>query len=62
MLTRDKMPTIPEDLSEFARVHTGPDSWSAETNFESVPPPPGDPEMATPQPPFVALRDLFGIH
>jgi len=56
MLTREKMPTLPEDLSEYARVHTGPGSWSAETNFESVPPPePG----ATPQPPFVKLEDLL---
>jgi len=52
------MPTLPEDLSEYARVHTGPGSWSADTNFESVPPP-SLPETATPQPPFVALRDLL---
>lgn len=27
---RDRMPTIPYDLSEYARLHTGPSSWSAE--------------------------------
>lgn len=54
LTTREKMPTIPEDLSEYARIHTGPGSWSAETNFESVPPP----ELVTPQPPFVDLDEL----
>jgi hypothetical protein len=56
MFTREKMPTIPEDLGEYARIHTGPDSWSAETNFECVP---EERELATPQPPYVALRDLL---
>ena len=55
MLTREKMPTIPEDLSEYARVHTGPGSWSAETNFEAIP---DETEMPTPQAPFVDVRDL----
>jgi hypothetical protein len=27
---RDQMPTLPYDLSEFARIHTGPFSWSDE--------------------------------
>jgi hypothetical protein len=26
---RDKLPTLPCDLSEYARAHTGPYSWSA---------------------------------
>jgi len=26
--TRDRLPTIPEDLSEYAWIHTGPPSWS----------------------------------
>ena len=52
---REKMPTIPEDLSEYARIHTGPGSWSAETNFEQVP---CDDLIATPQPPFVDVRAL----
>jgi len=55
MLTREKMPTIPEDLSEYARIHTGPGSWSAETNFEAVP---REGEMETPQAPFVDVNDL----
>ncbi len=55
MLTREKMPTIPEDLSEYARIHTGPGSWSAETNFEAVP---DETETPTPQAPFVDVRDL----
>ncbi len=25
---RDRLPTIPEDLSEYAWIHTGPPSWS----------------------------------
>ena len=47
---RDIMPTIPEDLSEYARIHTGPGSWSAES-FERV----GEPDFATPEAPFVRL-------
>lgn len=27
---RDRLPTIPYDLTEYARLHTGPSSWSAE--------------------------------
>lgn len=27
---RDRLPTLPEDLSEYAWVHTGPPSWSSE--------------------------------
>ncbi len=26
--TRDRLPTIPVDLSEYAWIHTGPQSWS----------------------------------
>jgi len=53
---RDKMVTIPEDLSEYARIHTGPGSWSAE-NFEASPPS----EFRTPRAPFVSLwRDEDG--
>jgi hypothetical protein len=52
---RDTMPTIPEDLSEYARIHTGPGSWSAETTFEKV----GEPDHVTPRAPFVLLRDLL---
>jgi len=55
MLTREKMPTVPEDLSEYARIHTGPGSWSAETNFEQVP---HGAEVETPLAPFVELRDV----
>lgn len=55
MVTREKMPTIPEDLTEYARVHTGPGSWSAETNFEAMP---HEAEMVTPQAPFVDVREL----
>jgi hypothetical protein len=29
---RDRMPTLPCDLAEFARAHTGPNSWSAYCN------------------------------
>ncbi|MBX3213662.1 MAG: hypothetical protein KF850_16610 [Labilithrix sp.] len=25
---RDRLPTLPEDLSEYAWIHTGPPSWS----------------------------------
>jgi hypothetical protein len=49
---RDKMTTIPEDLSEYARVHTGPGSWSAE-NFEASPNPP---DLRTPRAPYVSLQ------
>ena len=31
---RDRMPTMPYDLSEFARLHTGPSSWSAEPEHD----------------------------
>jgi hypothetical protein len=27
---RDRMPTLPYDLSEYAWLHTGPASWTAE--------------------------------
>ena len=57
MLTREKMPTLPEDLSEYARVHTGPGSWSAETNFEQAHHETAN-EMVTPQAPFVDVREL----
>ena len=49
---RDKMVTIPEDLTEYARIHTGPGSWSAES-FEALPN--KAPEFATPRAPFVSL-------
>jgi hypothetical protein len=26
--SRDRLPTLPEDLSEYAWIHTGPPSWS----------------------------------
>jgi hypothetical protein len=26
---RDRLPTLPFDLTEYARIHTGPESWSA---------------------------------
>jgi hypothetical protein len=29
--TRDRLPTVPCDLSEYARRETGPQSWSAAT-------------------------------
>ena len=48
---RDKMTTIPEDLSEYARVHTGPGSWSAQSFEQS----PQTPEFRTPHAPFVSL-------
>jgi hypothetical protein len=55
-LIRDRMPTIPEDLSEYARIHTGPGSWS-ETGIELAV---TSPEMPTPHPPYVQLsvKDL----
>lgn len=28
---REKYPTLPYDLSEYARLHTGPGSWTDET-------------------------------
>jgi len=31
---RERMPTSPYDLSEFARLHTGPSSWSAEPEHD----------------------------
>jgi hypothetical protein len=31
---REEMPTLVYDLSEFARIHTGPFSWSDETPIE----------------------------
>ena len=49
---RERMPTLPEDLSEYARIHTGPGSWSAES-FEQV----RGPELPTPQAPYVTLGD-----
>ena len=52
---RDKMATIPEDLTEYARVHTGPGSWSAESFEES----PHAPELRTPCAPFVTLDDAL---
>ena len=55
MNARERMPTIPEDLTEYARIHTGPGSWSAE-NFEPVPNP--NDTLATPKPPFVELRKI----
>ena len=27
---RDRLPTLPEDLSEYAWIHTGPPSWSGD--------------------------------
>ncbi len=58
---RDRMPTIPEDLSEYARIHTGPGSWSADTNFEYARAS-AAPDTATPHAPFVRLsaKDLSG--
>ena len=49
---REKLPTIPEDLGEYARIHTGPGSWSADTNFERSA---EAPESATPRAPYVRL-------
>ena len=34
---REEMPTLPYDLSEFARVQTGPFSWTDEAPFEDEP-------------------------
>src|SRR5512140_1096393 len=34
---REEMPTLPYDLSEFARVHTGPFSWTDEAPIEDGP-------------------------
>jgi hypothetical protein len=49
---REKLPTIPEDLGEYARIHTGPGSWSAGTNFQ----PSGlSHEHVTPEAPYVRL-------
>ena len=31
---RPELPTLPYDLSEYARIHTGPSSWSAMTDEE----------------------------
>ena len=52
---RDTLPTIPEDLSEFARIHTGPGSWSAES-FES-PVSGSGPDVPTPSVPAVSWTD-----
>jgi hypothetical protein len=51
---RDTMPTIPEDLTEYARIHTGPGSWSAGTDFHNV----RDADFTTPRAPFVRLLEL----
>lgn len=51
---REKMITLPEDLTEYARIHTGPGSWSAE-NFEQSR---KAPEFSTPRAPFVELNDV----
>lgn len=51
-VVRERMPTIPEDLGEYARIHTGPGSWS-ETAFEFAPT--SSPDIPTPRPPFVEL-------
>jgi hypothetical protein len=50
IVKRDRMPTLPEDLSEYARIHTGPGSWS-ETSFENA----HGPDFPTPRPPYVHL-------
>lgn len=50
---RKEMATLPEDLSEYARIHTGPGSWSADSFEES----PQAPEFRTPRAPFVSLND-----
>lgn len=49
---RETLPTIPEDLGEYARIHTGPESWSAGTNFEIGR---DAPEPPTPAAPYVRL-------
>ncbi len=33
---RDRLPTLPHDLSEYARVATGPSSWSAHRDAEAL--------------------------
>jgi len=33
---RDRLPTLPHDLSEYAREQTGPSSWSAEHDAEAL--------------------------
>ena len=48
---RQQMPTLPEDLSEYARVHTGPGSWSTE-GFEPI----QGSELPTPKAPYVKLQ------
>jgi hypothetical protein len=60
-IMRERMPTIPEDLSEYARIHTGPGSWSAETNFEYIRAS-AAPDFPTPQPPYVrfSVKDITG--
>jgi len=55
-------PTLPYDLREYAQLHTGPDSWTAERVAEVVsletPPPPADllAELDDPLDPEPALR------
>lgn len=49
---REKLPTVPEDLGEYARVHTGPGSWSAETIFARAS---EAAEHVTPAAPYVSL-------
>ena len=34
---RDELPTLPYDLSEFARMHTGPFSWTDELPLDDEP-------------------------
>jgi hypothetical protein len=33
---RDRLPTLPYDLSEYARIETGPSSWSAHRDAEAL--------------------------
>jgi len=33
---RDRLPTLPHDLSEYARTETGPSSWSAHPHAEAL--------------------------
>jgi hypothetical protein len=33
---RDRLPTLPHDLSEFARSETGPSSWSAHRDADAL--------------------------
>ena len=33
---RDRLPTLPHDLSEYARTETGPSSWSAHRDAEAL--------------------------